>query len=305
MRWHVEKVRCVGEIPQDQAEGLRRLLAQDAMRVVTLTSGRKGSGKSCAILNLAAALARRGRNVMILDENADTGNVSQLLGLEPRYDLIHVIRREKPLEQVLLQGPDGIVVVPAAQGVKSMAGLDVAGMEWLVRSFRELPMIFDVVLVDAKPGLERDGLSLSLAALEVVVVVSDRPSSITDAYALIKVLSRDYARREFHILINGVGEAEARTIFAGLTQAANRFLNVSLDFMGYVPADETLRKASNIHRTVVDAFPTAPAAAIFRGLAETLEQWPCSDPSGQFEGFMQRLVQSSRITERGLNSGMA
>ena len=287
----------VAEVLQDQAEGLRRLLARDSVRVVTLTSGRTGVGKTNIVVNLAAALARRGRHVLVLDEQQGKGSIETLLGLTARYDLMHVIRREKTLEEVMLRGPEGVDIVSAGNGLRVLGELGQEDQDWLVQSFRQLSKTVDVVLVDAVAGVASNVLPLSLASQEIVIVVSQHPSSIKDAYALIKVLNQRFAIRRFHILASKVkGEAEARALYDTMAEVAVRFLDVSLDFMGHVPFDEKLKQAGRIGRSVVDAFPVAASAKTLRNLAETMEQWPYpSGESGRLEAFMQRLIQSSRM----------
>lgn len=293
---------CVAEVmQQDQAAGLRRLLAEDFVRVITLTSGKRGVGKTSTLINIAAALARRGKQVMVLDEHQGRHSVIGMLGLSPYYDLTHVLRREHSLEQVMLSGPDGIMVVPAGKSVQALVNLPAADQEWLVRSFAQLAKPVDVVLVDAVAGVASNVLPLSLAAQELVVVVDPRPASMTDAYALIKVLNQGFARRSFHIVVNRVSSPEeAGVVFNNMAKVASRFLKVSLDFMGFVPEDEKLHRANQFDRTVVDAFPAAEAAQSFRMLAEKIEQWPHpGGEQGQLEAFMQRLIQSSQATAGG------
>ncbi|MFH1495638.1 MAG: P-loop NTPase [Pseudomonadota bacterium] len=281
---------------QDQAAGLRRLLSGDFVRIVTLTSGRRGVGKTTALINLAAALAKRGKQVMVLDEHQGEHSVVGMLGLTPYYDLSHVVRRERSLEQVMLTGPEGIMVVPAGKGVESLAGLGVEGQETLVHAFGQLSQPVDVVLVDAVAGVASHVLPLSLAAQELVLVVDTQPASMTDAYALIKVLNQGFARRSFHIIVNRVsGPEEGEAVFRNVAAVASRFLKVSLDYMGCVPRDEKLRRATQLGRSVLDAFPATAAARTFRDLAEAVDQWPHPDgEEGQLETFMQRLIQSSR-----------
>ncbi|MEW5943531.1 MAG: AAA family ATPase [Pseudomonadota bacterium] len=294
----------VAEIMQDQAEGLRRLLGGDFVRIITLTGGKAGVGKTSLVVNLAVTLARRGKNVMVLDEQQGQNSVVGRLGLVPRFDLMHVVRREKSLEEVMLSGPEGIAIVPAGKGMQALAGLSAADQEWLVRSFGQLPNPVDVVLVDAAAGIASNVLPPSLAAQDLVVVVSQHAASITDSYALIKVLSRDFAKQRFHILVNRVGsEEEAMRIYDNLSQAAGRFLGVTLDFMGFVPADEKLRQAAKLGRPVVEAFPQASSTAALRRLAETVEQWPSPNGDhGRLEVFMQRLIQSSRVAAGSFGS---
>jgi flagellar biosynthesis protein FlhG len=293
----------VAEFMNDQAEGLRRMLAGGGVRAVTVAGGRSGIGKTSVLINLAVALARRGKYVMIIDERSDAGNVAGKLGLAPRYDLIDVINRKRRLEEVMLQGPQGIAIVPAAKGVKALSGMDSAGQEWLLQAFGGLSQPVDVLLVDAGSGSGTNALSMSLASQEVVVVVSNQPASITEAYALIKRMNQEFARRQFRIIVNKSGsEAEALAIYNNMAQAAGRFLDVSLQFMGYIPLDEKLRQAARLCRPVVDEFPTADSARCFRNLAEVVEQWPCSrDDSSRLEGFMQRLIHNSRMAAQDLH----
>ncbi|MBU1689469.1 MAG: AAA family ATPase [Gammaproteobacteria bacterium] len=291
----------MAEVLQDQAEGLRRLLERDSVRVVTLTSGRAGVGKTNIVVNLAAALAKRGRHVLLLDEQQGKGSMETLLGLTARYDLMHVIRREKTLDEVMLRGPDGVNIVSAGNGLRVLGELGQEDQDWLVQSFRQVSKSVDVVLVDAIAGVASNVLPLSLASQEIVIVVSPHPSSIKDAYALVKVLNQNFAIHRFHILVSKVkNEMEARALYDNMAEVAVRFLDVSLDFMGYVPFDEKLRQAARICRPVVDAFPVTESAKALRDLAETMEQWPQpSGEDGRLDAFMQRLIQSSRMAVAG------
>lgn len=291
------------EMMQDQAEGLRRLMAQNAVRIVTVTSGRSDVGKTTSVVSLAVALGRRGRSVLILDEGRRGRSVAESLGLEPRYDLASVMRRESSLDEIIVRGPEGVGVIPAGQGLRELAKLDADGREWLARSVECLAQPVDVVLVDAASGQENSALSLSLAAQEVVVVVSGHPGSITDAYALIKVLNHDYGKELFRILVTRASEVEAQSIFGNMAEAAKRFLGASLDFLGCVPEDERVRQSGRSRRAVVDAFPSAPASAAYRQLADRLEQWPHpTGDSGRLEIFLQRLIQTSRMARDGFGA---
>ncbi|MGD9786933.1 MAG: AAA family ATPase [Sulfuricellaceae bacterium] len=286
------------EFHADQAEGLRRLLNRNFVRVVTVTAGREGVGKTQAVINLATALARRGRKVMVFDEQSGRNNLEHALGLPGRYDLLDVVRRERCLEDILLPGPQGVEIVPAARGVKALAELTPAEQEWLVQSFNTLSGSVDVVLIDAVAGLAGHALSLTLAAQEVVITLSQDPASITDAYALIKRLSRDYAKQRFRILVSKVRETgEGEAIFKNFAATAQRFLGTKILFLGEVPFEEPLRQAARLRQPVVDAFPTSDSAAAFRRLAEAVDEWPYpQDDNSRLDSFMQRLIMNSRLT---------
>ncbi|MBI2224470.1 MAG: AAA family ATPase [Betaproteobacteria bacterium] len=274
---------------EDQAEGLRRLQVSDAVRIVTVAGGRTGVGKTSAVVNLAMALAKNGKHVLVLDENPRHNNVNINLGLKARYDLLHVIHRDKTLEQVILPGPDGISVLTAMRGVHCLAKLNRDDQEWLIKSFSKLPKPVDVVLVDTAAGSTGHVLSLGLAAQQVLVVLSGVASSITDGYALIKVMSQEYARRHFLIVVNNVrSEQDARAIFDNISQVAKRHLSVALDLVGCIPADEKLRRSAQLCRPVVDAFPASMSAAGFRKMADNLLRCPCPGDYGGVENEAHR-----------------
>lgn len=295
----------MAKIVRDQAEGLRRLFARDFVRIITVAGGKVSIGKTHVVINLAISLARRGKRVLVLDSQHGKSNLDSLLGIKPRYNLMHVIRRERTLEEVMVEGPFGVGIIQAAQGLKSLAGLDSEDQDWLVGAFSQLSRPPDVVLVDA--GFSGTQSSLSLASQEIVIVVSAHHGSITDAYGIIKLLSRNFYKRHFHILVNKVeNEQDAHAVYDNMAQVAERFLDVTLDFMGFVPFDEKLKQAELLFRPIAEACPAAEAALAFKDMAEVVDQWPYpSGDSGQIESFMQRLIVSSRMNQEAFNSGVA
>lgn len=294
----------MAEFMRDQAEGLRRLFANDFMRAIAVAGGKSGVGKTHVVVNLAISMARRGRRVLVLDGQQGRGGLEGVLGIKPRYNLAHVIRGERELEEVLIQGPGGIAIIPAARGLPALAGLDAAGQDNLVHAFSRLSSLFDVVLMNAGTGGSQS--SLSLASQEVIIVVSGLPDSITEAYGLIKSQSRNFARRRYRILVNKVDTPqEAHTVFNNMAQVAGRFLDVSLEYMGFIPYDDKLRQSALLCRPVADAFPGADASQAFRELAESIEHWPFpSDDDGRIESFMQRLIIGSRLSRETVNSSL-
>jgi len=285
---------------QDQAEGLRRLLASDFVRIVTVASGRPRLGKPTAIHNLAAALTQRGRKVLIIDERPARKSAA-LPYPTPRHDLDSVMRGRRTLEEIIVEGLDGVRLLQAHEGMRRLPALDAAGQEALCAAFGRLAASVDIVLIDTVPGSGRSSLSLSLAAQELLLLVGGDPQSITDAYALMKLLARDFAHRRFHVIVNKArGGADAEAIYNNMAEAAGRYLKVQLEFMGQVPLDEQAKQASRLERAVVNAFPDSPAAAAFRALAERIDAWPCpGDDAGRLETFLNRLVITSRLTAEG------
>lgn len=287
----------MAKVVVDQAEGLRRLLARDSLRIITVASATAGVGKTSSVINLAVALARTGREVLILDESPRRNNVSDTLGINARFDLLDVINRDKTLEQVLVTGAEGISVLPAARGVARLAGINRDEQDQLIGCFGRLPNPVDVVLVDTATGNSGRALPVSLAAQEVMLVLSRSTASITDNYALIKTMSLQYAKRHFRILVNKVrSEREAKTIFMNMAQAAQRYLSVSLDYIGFIPPDDKLERATALCTSVVEAFPAAPSAVGFRSVAdEMMGLSRRGETEESIENFMQRLIRSSRL----------
>lgn len=276
----------------DQAAGLRKMAMPAPIQVVAVASGKGGVGKTNVSVNLSVALAQDGLQVMLMDADLGLGNVDVLLGLQPRANLSHVLSGAMSLEEILVPGPSGITIVPAASGVARMAGLTSAEHIGIIRAFSDLHRQVDVLIVDTAAGLHDSVISFCLAVQEVLVVVCDEPASITDAYALIKVLSRDHGVARIRVLANMVRSPdEGRLLFQKLTAVCDRFLDVTLDYVGAIPHDDYLRRAVQRQRPVTEAFPGSPAARTFRELARRVARWPLPvGGKGGIEFFVERLV---------------
>jgi flagellar biosynthesis protein FlhG len=284
----------MSEGTHDQAAGLRRLMDPQPVRVIAVASGKGGVGKTNVSVNLSVALANRGKEVMLLDADLAMANVDVLLGLQPRADLSSVLDGSLSLEEIVMEGPSGVHIVPASSGVARLAALGPSEHAGLIRAFSELPHALDVMVVDIAAGVSDSVISFSRAAHDVVVVVCDEPASITDAYALVKVLSREHGLGRFQILANMVrSEAEGQALYRKISTVCERFLDVTLRYMGSVPQDEYLRKAVQKQNAVVAAYPGSPSAKAFKKLAQQADNWPVPDGvRGHLEFFVERLVQS-------------
>ena len=202
----------------DQASGLRRLFGRKATRVVAFVAGGAGVGKSVLVANLAASLARQGREVLVIDENTRR-NVASCFGVVARHDLWQAIDREKSLAEVLLTAAPGVRILPAASAVGELGKLDQAQQASLLEILTGIERVPDVILVDASADHPLGFSPLGLAAHDAVVVMSGSGPSITDAYALVKKVSLAYARRNFRVILNKVrGGDEAASIHANMAQ---------------------------------------------------------------------------------------
>ncbi len=279
----------------DQAQGIRQMKSQKPVRVIAITSGKGGVGKSNVTVNLAVSLAQLGEKVMVMDADMGLANIDVLLGLSPHMNLSHVISGECTLEECIVEGPKGIKIIPASSGIAAMSDLTPAQNAGVIRSFSELTDPVDTLLIDTAAGLSDSVVSYTRAAREVIVVVCDEPASITDAYAMIKVMNRDYDVQRFHVLSNQAQDMQqGRDLFTKLNRVSQKYLDVTLDYLGAVPYDDCLKKAVQKQKTVVESYPRSPASLAFRQLAKKLHQWPVpKDMEGHLEFFIERLVSFS------------
>ena len=284
----------------DQAQGIRQMKAQHPVRVIAITSGKGGVGKSNVTVNLAVTLAQAGEKVMVMDADMGLANIDVLLGLSPGQNLSHVINGECSIEETIIEGPAGIKIVPASSGVAAMSDLTPAQNAGVIRSFSELTVPVDTLLIDTAAGLSDSVVSYTRAAREVIVVVCDEPASITDAYAMIKVMNRDYGVERFHVLANQAHSVhEGRELSGKLARVAEKFLDVTLDFLGSIPYDENLKKAVQKQKAVVEAFPRSPASTAFKQIGKKTMEWPMPQSvEGHLEFFIERLVSYSGQEDR-------
>jgi len=271
---------------------LRNIEAATPVQVIAVTGGKGGTGKTAVAVNLATALAQSGRRVMLLDGDLGLANCDVLLGLTPRYTLEHVLRGERTLEEVILETASGVRVVPASSGVARMASLTLTEQHGIVHAFGSLPGPLHALIVDTAAGIAEPVLQFCQAAQQVLVVLRDEPTSLTDTYALIKVLSRERGVRQFRVLTNWTRQPEQGQIaFRRLQRVTDRYLEVTLDHVGDVPEDAALQKSVQAQKPVLEAFPGSPAALAFKQLARAANQWPLpTGPSGRVEFFMERLL---------------
>ena len=277
----------------DQASGLRRMVSPRPVRAIAVTGGKGGVGKTNVSVNLGVAMSELGHRVMLLDADLGLANVDVVLGLHPRYDISHVLSGERTLEEVAVEGPSGLKVIPGASGIQALAEMGAREHAGLIRAFADMAADMDTLIVDTAAGISDTVLSFARASHEIVVVVCDEPASITDAYAIIKLLNRDYGHHRFRILANMVRSAqEGRDLYNKICKVTDRYLDVMLSFMGALPYDDNLRKAVRTQKPVVKAFPRSRAAQGFRSLARKVDAWPQpTGASGQVQFFVERLIQ--------------
>ena len=284
----------------DQASGLKRFApasptAESAkiIRTIAVTSGKGGVGKTAISINLGITLARMGHRVMLLDADLGLANVDVVLGLAPHWNLAHVLRGTKRVDEILVEGPAGMKILPASSGIEEMTQLNSAQKMNLLTQFEELEEPVDVLIVDTAAGISDNVVHFCTSAAETAVVVTPDPSSITDAYALIKVLSQNHGRRRFQLIFNMVRSAqEAKDLFERFLKITDQFLDVSLDTLGHVPTDRQMAVAGRRQRAMVDLHPESTTSDCFRQIARRFDRIPADQrgPAGGLGFFWRRVT---------------
>jgi flagellar biosynthesis protein FlhG len=267
------------------------------IQVIAVTGGKGGVGKTNISVNLSLALSEKGKRVVLLDADFGLANVDILLGIKAEKTIADVIAGDCDLRDILIRTHGGLQVIPASSGVQSLVNLGPQQHAGMISAFSELADEMDVLVVDTAAGISDSVISFVRASQEVLVVVCDEPSSITDAYALVKLLNRDFRIKRFRVLANMTRSAsEGMSLFSKFAKVTDRFLDVSLQYAGEIPFDETIRKAAQRQRPVLEAYPGSKSAEAYRRLAAAALQWPVeSRPSGQLEFFVERLIMGSAV----------
>jgi len=268
----------------DQASTLRHIVSHNkgqspprprpgrAMRVICVTSGKGGVGKSNIVLNLSLALSRLERKVFLLDADMGLANVDVLLGLTPRYTLEHVMSGRKDINDIILTGPNGIRILPSGSGISELSEMTFEQQMFLFQELSRLDAEIDYLLIDTGAGISSNVLRFNASAQEVVIVSNPEPTAITDAYALMKLLAIKYHIRGFSLIANSVTSVkDGEAMFQRLESACAQFLQVSLKYLGPVPYDSAVRKAVRQQKVLLDLFPTSPAARSLVRIARRID----------------------------------
>lgn len=266
------------------------------VQVIAVTGGKGGVGKSNVSVNLSIALAEMGRRVVLLDADLGLANIDVLLGITSKNNISNVLSGEVSLREVMVNGPGGIRIIPAASGTQEMAQLDPREHAGLIRAFSSIADQLDVLVIDTAAGIGDGVVSFVKAAQEAMIVVTDEPTSITDAYALIKLLNRDHGVFRFRVLANMVKTSQdGHNLFAKLTKVTDRFLDVALQYVGCIPFDESVKRSVQRQRAVIEAYPRAKASLAYKSLAKKVDSWPLPTTArGNLEFFVESLVSTAR-----------
>lgn len=259
---------------------------QKYVKTITVTSGKGGVGKTNIVVNLAISLRKQGKKVLIMDADMGLSNIDVLLQLAPRHTIQHVLAGQRSLMDVVVDGPHGIKILPASSGIQELTALNEFQRLKILEEFDSYAEDLDVLLIDTAAGISENVSFFCIAAQDIVVITTPEPTAVTDAYALIKVLFTRYQEKRFRILVNSVrNSGEGFEVFRRLSVAAERFLNISLDYLDYIPVDESIPQAVRAQQPFLDLFPNCAASKQMRAIATKLDT-----PRGQIKGTLQFFI---------------
>ncbi len=239
--------------------------------VISITSGKGGVGKTTLSVNMGVQLVERGRRVLLIDGDLGLANVDIMFGIRPMFTFQHLLSGERSIEEIIVKGPGGIRILPASSGITEVADLNPDVQMHILNQLETLESNFDVILIDTAAGIGSNVLHFAAAAQYVTVVVTPEPTSLADSYAVIKVLRERYNVQRFQLVVtNAENERSALRVYQTLTDVADNFIDVVIDYLGAIPRDMNITSAIKAQRPVIEMFPSSPASVAVRKLAETM-----------------------------------
>lgn len=287
----------------DQAEALRNLIKQQELRtdhkdtrVVTVTSGKGGVGKSNFSLNFALSLQRLGRKVLVFDADIGMANIDVLMGMSSTYNLYHLLKQEKTIWDIVQVGPEGLHFIAGGSGFKDLLELTSEQLDRFASEIEKLHGQYDVILFDTGAGLSKETVKFITAAHETIVVTTPEPTSITDAYALIKMVKAMNVEVQFKLIVNRASDTrEGKQTAEKISLVAKRFLQTDLPSLGIVPDDPNVSKAVKRQIPFTIAYPASDAASAIERIAKQyLEIVQTNRGSGGVKGFLHKLLRLTR-----------
>ncbi len=286
----------------DQAEQLRVLVKQQerktpTARVITVTSGKGGVGKSSIAVNLALQIQRLGKRVIVFDADFGLANIEVMLGIRPQYNLADLMFRGKNLNEIITEGPEEIGFISGGSGIQELARMTKEQVMYLTQKLVELDSMADVIIVDTGAGIADNVLEFVTASSEVLLVATPEPTSITDAYALLKALNRrtgfDRESISIKMISNRVSsEAEGRNLYEKMSVVVDKFLNIQPEFLGMIPQDDLVSKAVMVQKPITIAYPNSAAANAMMSIAKKLYDGTEQDVKKGITGLFSDMIRT-------------
>lgn len=259
---------------RDQADGLRRMVdqtRQEKPRIIAVTSGKGGVGKTSISVNLAISLLNHKKKVALLDADLGLANADLVLGVYPEYTLWHVLRKEKRLSEIITEGPSGLKIIAGSSGIYELANVNQAALDEFVQDIKSFEEQLDYLIVDTSPGLNKNVISFLLAVDEIFVVATSDSCSIADAYGLIKTVQNFNKHKEISIIANMVRSPnEGKLVYEKINIMAKRFLDYEVEYAGYILHDGKVAEAFNDQQPFILAYPRSNASRSLDAIATRL-----------------------------------
>ena len=239
--------------------------------LLTVTSGKGGVGKTTLAVNLGTYWASKGRRILVVDGDLGLANVDIMFGIKPAYTFKHVLSGEKTISDVIVRGPGGIHILPASSGISEMVNLDAAQQMMVIGQLETLEDQYNVILIDTAAGIGSSVLNFAASAQFVLVLVAPEPTSLADSYAIIKVLREKHNVSRFQLVVNmAKGESVALKVYQKLSAVADSFIDVVIDYLGFIPQDESIPRSISSQRPFIEMYPSAPGSVALRKLADAI-----------------------------------
>jgi len=281
---------------KDQAHTLRKIFegagSPSLPQVLSVTSGKGGVGKTSIVVNMAILMASQGKKVLVLDADLGLANIDVMLGLTPKHNIKHVLDGQCALEDILLEGPGGIKIIPASSGIQELVDLSHEQQLSLMNSMDYFEQDIDYMLIDTGAGISKNVMYFNCAAQRIIVVATAEPTSITDAYALIKVLRRRYGIKRFNLIVNNVSsKVEGDQVARKLTMVCERFLgDVALDMLGSIPTDPGITECIKGQKAFVGVNPNGESSKRLERIVRHLEYSEGVNNNGNIQFFFKRML---------------
>jgi flagellar biosynthesis protein FlhG len=260
-------------------------------RIIAVSSGKGGVGKTNFVANLALFYASLNKKVLILDADLGLSNIDVLFGIAPKYNLKHVLMGEKKLKDIVVNGPLGIMILPASSSIRALTNLTDKQKLKLLSELEDFDIRHDVFLIDTGAGISDNVMFFCSAAQETIVVVTPEPTSIADAYALIKVLSRDFGESHIRVLVNTArSEKEAFDTFRKLAIVADKFLNLSIDYLGFLPYEQHVKDAIIAQKGFIAMYPNSSFTKKLANIAQKVLDSPLNEIKGNLQFFLKKAL---------------
>ncbi len=293
----------------DQAQALRKMgniaaqnLSADVEhnpRVISVTSGKGGVGKTSVVSSLAVTWAKQGGRALIIDADLGLANIDVVFGLSPKYTLNHFFAGKRTLEEIMIEGPFGIKILPAGSGVQRFTNINPAAHMHFTEELNSLNNRFDLILIDTGAGISENVTNFSISAQNILVVTTPQLTAITDAYALVKVLALRYHENSFNLLVNSAqNETEALQVYEKLTMVANRFLGASIAYTGWLPYEKQFNHALSQQKAFVDLYPKSKFNAGCQKIIASLQHNSKTEPKKSIENHFWRKLLGLRAGKK-------